>query len=101
MIISRPIHVMESRSRWLRATLLALGRAYGGRIIGYHFDSRIHRCLERNTTRGGQQRVPDVAVYVAAKRLDVPSHAEGFDCLYRVRAIGVCAAYPPLQGKAT
>ena len=88
MIISRPIHVMESRSHWLRATLLARGRAYGGRIIGYHFDSRIHRCLERNATRGGQQRVPDIAVYVAAKRLDVPSHAEGFDCLYRVRLVG-------------
>ena len=71
-----------------RASLVALGRAHGGRIIGYHFDSPVHECLQRNATRGGRQRVPDVAVYVAAKRLEVPSYAEGFDCLYRVRLVG-------------
>ena len=71
-----------------RAHLIALGRGHGSRIIGYHFDSRVHECLERNATRGGRQRVPDVAVYVAAKRLEVPSYAEGFDCLYRVRLVG-------------
>ncbi len=71
-----------------RAHLVALGRAHGGRIIGYHFDARVSECLERNTSRSGKQRVPDVAIYVAAKRLEVPTYAEGFDYLYRVRQVG-------------
>ncbi len=85
-----------------RAHLVALGRAHGGRIIGYHFNSRIRECLKRNATRTGRQRVPDVAVYVAAKRLEVPTYAEGFDHLYRVRLVGqsdyeiaALAALPP------
>ena len=36
----------------------------------------------------GRQRVPDLAIYVAAKRLEVPTYAEGFDYLYRVRIVG-------------
>ncbi len=71
-----------------RAHLVALGRAHGVRIIGYHFDSGVRECLERNASRGGRQRVPDVAIYVAAKRLEVPTYAEGFDNLYRVRLVG-------------
>ncbi len=71
-----------------RAHLVALGRAHGGRIIGYHFDARVSERLERNTSRSGKQRVPDVAIYVAAKRLEVPTYAEGFDYLYRVRQVG-------------
>ena len=71
-----------------RAVLIALGRANRGRIIGYHFDSSVRECLARNARRGGRQRVPDVTVYVAASRLEVPSYAEGFDCLYRVRLVG-------------
>jgi len=67
---------------------VALGRAQGGRIIGYHFASNVRDCLERNATRAGWQRVPDVAIYVAAKRLEVPTYAEGFDYLYRVRLVG-------------
>ena len=67
---------------------MALGRAQGGRIIGYHFASNVRDCLERHATRGGRQRVPDVAIYVAAKRLEVPTYAEGFDYLYRVRLVG-------------
>jgi len=66
--------------------LIALGRAHGARIVGYHFDSR--ECLARNATRVSRRRVPEVAVYVAAKRLEEPSDAEGFDSLNHVRIVG-------------
>jgi predicted kinase len=68
-----------------RAPLIALGRAYGAEIVGYYFESPVSASLERNRQRTGRERVPDVAIYAAAKRLERPSYAEGFDRLYRVR----------------
>jgi predicted kinase len=71
-----------------RAELIALGRARGARIVGYHFDARVPECLERNARRQGREPVPAVAVHAAAKRWEPPSYAEGFDRLYRVRIGG-------------
>jgi predicted kinase len=68
-----------------RAELIALGRAFGARVVSYYFASRLEDCLERNRTRAGKERVPDVAVYATAKRLQVPSVDDGFDHLYWVR----------------
>ncbi len=68
-----------------RAALIAVGRAHGVRVVGYYFESRPRDALERNRRRPGKERVPDVAIYVAARRLEPPSLAEGFDALYRVR----------------
>lgn len=68
-----------------RAALIALGREYGARIIGYYFSSHIRECLARNSRRIGPARVPDVAIYVFRQRLEIPSYAEGFDRLYFVQ----------------
>jgi predicted kinase len=68
-----------------RAPLVALGRAYGAAIVGYSFESLISASLVRNRQRAGRERVPDVAIYAAAKRLERPAYAEGFDQLYHVR----------------
>ncbi len=68
-----------------RQPLVALGREYGAKIVGYYFESHVRRCLERNRQRTGKARVPDVALYAAAKRLVPPSYSEGFDELYGVR----------------
>ena len=68
-----------------RRPLVELGRRYGARIVGYHFDSGTRDCLARNARREGRARVPDVAVFATAKRLVPPSRDEGFDELYRVR----------------
>ena len=68
-----------------RRPLVELGRRYGARIVGYHFDSGTRDCLARNAGREGRARVPDVAVFATAKRLVPPSRSEGFDELYRVR----------------
>jgi predicted kinase len=68
-----------------RAALIAQGRAHGARIVGYYFESAVRAAVARNRARVGTERVPDVAIYVAARRVERPSPAEGFDALYRVR----------------
>jgi len=71
-----------------RASLILLGRMYGAEIVGYYFESQVRQCLERNRLRAGKERVPDVAIYVTAKKLVRPSYAEGFDRLFYVRIAG-------------
>lgn len=67
-----------------RAALIALGREYGARVIGYYFASMLEDCLARNRGRAGAECVPDVALYVTRHKLAAPSYAEGFDVLYYV-----------------
>jgi predicted kinase len=74
-----------------RAELIALARAHGAAIVGYHFDSPVSASLERNRQRTGRARVPDVAIYATAQRLERPAYAEGFDRLYHVRIAGEMA----------
>ena len=42
-------------------------------------------CLRRNAARDGKARVPAVAIYVAARKLEAPSREEGFDEVYEAR----------------
>jgi predicted kinase len=69
-----------------RAPLIAAARAHGARVVGYHLDTAAAECAARNRAREGRERVPDVAIYVTAAKLERPERAEGFDELYRVRA---------------
>jgi predicted kinase len=71
-----------------RGRLIELGRAHGARIVGYFFDVERREALVRNRRREGAERVPDVAIHAAAKRLEPPSVTEGFDELYAVRIGG-------------
>jgi predicted kinase len=71
-----------------RRALILLGREHGARIVGYYFDCAVRECLDRNRQRAGKARVPDVALYAAAKRLMRPSYSEGFDEIYRGRITG-------------
>ena len=68
-----------------RAPLIALARAHGARAVAYYFETAPADAVARNRGRTGAARVPDVAIYVAARRLQAPSLAEGFDALFRVR----------------
>lgn len=54
-------------------------------ITGYYFQAKVADCLRRNTLRPEGQRVPDVAILSAAKKLEIPSVQEGFDKLWYVR----------------
>jgi predicted kinase len=71
-----------------RAPIIALGRQYGARILGYFFPPNVKESLARNQARTGKARVPNVAIYATAKRFQPPTLEVGFDTLYRVRATG-------------
>ena len=70
-----------------RAPLIAAARALGARVVGYVLDVEAKECLRRNRTREGKARVPDVAIFVHRKRMQPPTLAEGFDELFKVRAL--------------
>ena len=67
-----------------RAKLIALARAHGARVVGYYFDVNTRTAVARNAERVGQGKVPNVAIFTTAKRLEPPTLAEGFDQLFRV-----------------
>lgn len=68
-----------------RSALIAQARHHGAQVIGYYFPTTLDESLERNQLREGKARVPDVGVIVTAKAMVVPTMAEGFDKLFRVR----------------
>jgi predicted kinase len=70
-----------------RAPLIAEARRCGARVVGYLFPPDLPGCRRRNAAREGKARVPDVALYVAAKRLVPPTHAEGFDEVHEVTLV--------------
>jgi len=71
-----------------RAPLVAAGRQAGARVVAYALDTPVGEALARNRGREGPARVPAVAVFVAAKRLEPPTRGEGFHAVFRVRAQG-------------
>jgi predicted kinase len=71
-----------------RAPLIALARAAGARVVSYVLQTPTREAAARNRAREGAARVPNVAVFATAKRLQPPTAAEGFDAVYGVRAEG-------------
>jgi len=67
-----------------RAAIIALARSRGARVIGYFFDVTTRAAVARNAVRSGKDKVPNVAIFTVAKRLETPALDEGFDELYRV-----------------
>jgi len=67
-----------------RAAIIAIARASGARIVGYFFDVTTRQAIARNAERRDKKRVPNVAIFTAAKRLQPPTREEGFDELFRV-----------------
>jgi predicted kinase len=72
-------------SREHRARYIALAKAAKFRVIGYYFSSRVTEALQRNAQRTDDARVPDVAIFGTAARLELPKLDEGFDELHFVR----------------
>lgn len=75
-------------TRQQRAHYIGPARDAGFRIVGYFFESRAGDAVARNRARPEGERVPDVAIFAAGKRLQLPSRAEGFDQLFFVRVTG-------------
>ncbi len=67
-----------------RAALIAIARGRGARVVGYYFDITTRAAVARNAVRTGSDKVPNVAIFTVAKRLETPTLGEGFDELYRV-----------------
>ena len=62
-----------------RAPLIEIGRRHGARVVAYFFETAVKDAVARNRLREGTARVPDVAIFVTAKKLVPPTFAEGFD----------------------
>jgi predicted kinase len=69
-----------------RVAIIAMARASGARVIGFFFDDSTRACVARNEQREGRAKVPKVAIFAGAKRLERPQLAEGFDELYVVHS---------------
>ena len=63
----------------VRAPLIAQGRRHGARVVAYFFETTVKDAVVRNRRREGKARVPDVAIFVSAKKLKPPTLEEGFD----------------------
>ena len=70
----------------VRAPLIALGRKHRARVIAYLFEVPVKVAVARNRQREGKARVPDVAIFVTAKKLVPPKFEEGFDEIHVVAA---------------
>jgi predicted kinase len=68
-----------------RAPVIALARAHGVEVVGYLFATEVGDALRRNRARDRAARVPDVAIFTARKRFELPTLDEGFDRLFTVR----------------
>ena len=68
-----------------RAAIVDAARAHGARIVVYFFDVTTREAVARNAGRTGREKVPNVAIFTAAKRLEPPALGEGFDQLFRLQ----------------
>lgn len=68
-----------------RERCISPAKAHRFAVVGYYFQSMVEDCLRRNATRSDAEKVPDAAILTAAKKLEAPSLAEGFDRLFYVR----------------
>jgi predicted kinase len=67
-----------------RAKIIQIAREHGARLVGYFFDVTTRVAVARNAERTGRGKVPNVAIFMTAKRLERPAITEGFDELFRV-----------------
>ena len=67
-----------------RAPLIAAAHARGALAVGYFIDVSPRIAIARNEERSGRAKVPKVAIFTVAKRLELPTLAEGFDQLFCV-----------------
>lgn len=84
----KPVVVDNTNAtRESRTAPIEAARRHGARVIGYVFESSVEACRARNEKRAGKTRVPLVAIYTTAKRLEPPAPDEGFDELHHVRIV--------------
>lgn len=72
-------------TRLERSKYIEAAKARRFSVVGYYFQSKVEDCLRRNAGRAEAERVPEVAIYSAAKKFELPSMSEGFEQLSYVR----------------
>lgn len=72
-----------------RQCYILSAQAKGFEIVGYYFQSNLQDALERNATRQGKEKVPEIAIRATHQRLEIPNYAEGFTQLHYVELINV------------
>lgn len=65
-----------------RARYIGPASAAGFTVRGYFFQSLVADALARNAERHNAERVPDLAILGASKRMELPALSEGFDRLH-------------------
>jgi hypothetical protein len=65
-----------------RVRYLGPALASGFRTVGYVFPPDVPGSLARNTARSADERIPDIAIFDAAKRFEPPTLDEGFAELF-------------------
>lgn len=70
-----------------RAKYIAAARAARFLVVGYYFQSNVGESITRNNGRDARERVPPKGIAGTAKRLMLPTLAEGFDTLYYVKLL--------------
>src|SRR4051812_47615749 len=82
-----------------RARIIGIAKVRNARVVGYYFDVSTRTAVARNANRTGRSKVPNVAIFTTAKRLQPPTRAEGFDELFRIeinedRSLRVTKVFP-------
>jgi len=54
------------------------------KVIGIEFQVETAIAVDRNSARAGKSKVPEVAIFATASKLQLLSFAEGFDEIWRV-----------------
>ena len=67
-----------------RNEVIAAAHVARFRVIGYFFQVSTRVAVARNRERSGKAQIPLVGIFGAYKRLESPSHAEGFNELFVV-----------------
>lgn len=70
-----------------RARYIEPARQRGFRVTGYFFDVELRDAMRRNQQRLGAKKIPAAGVAGTFRKIEPPTLAEGFDCIYTVRAI--------------
>lgn len=68
-----------------RERYIVRAKAFGFKIVGYYFQTKIEKAIERNNRREGKAKIPEKGVLGAFKRLQIPAFNEGFDELFFIR----------------
>ncbi len=80
IIIDNTNPTKSDRKKYIEA-----GKASQYKIVGYFMQSRLEKCVERNNSRTGKEKIPAIAIACTSNKLQMPDYEEGFDELYFVK----------------